>query len=219
MLLQIAFDKPEHLGLLSRLAPYADIIEIGTPLLKRFGLSAISTARELASGRIILADTKTADGGQLEADMMFGAGATFMTVLVSASRATHMAVDAVAARFGGTVIADAILESGQPALVPEGTHFPASCAYVAVHAPVDARLAGDTSTGHIDAVRDMHARGFRASLAGGIGPGTLEAVLEVEPEIIVVGSAITEAENPEDVARWIKGKLHHPGLGWPWDGK
>ena len=41
MLLQIAFDKPEHLALLPQMKPYADIIEIGTPVLKRLGLSAI----------------------------------------------------------------------------------------------------------------------------------------------------------------------------------
>ena len=34
----------------------------------------------------MLADTKTVDGGQFEADMVFGAGAALMTVLSSASR-------------------------------------------------------------------------------------------------------------------------------------
>lgn len=46
MLLQIALDKPEHLSLLPRLSGLADIVEIGTPVLKRFGLSAVATARE-----------------------------------------------------------------------------------------------------------------------------------------------------------------------------
>ncbi|TIQ02810.1 MAG: hypothetical protein E5X61_34820, partial [Mesorhizobium sp.] len=79
LLLQVAFDKPEHLALLPQMKAFADIIEIGTPLLKRFGLSAISTARELCPEIMVLADTKTVDGGQLEADMVFGAGAAFMT--------------------------------------------------------------------------------------------------------------------------------------------
>lgn len=219
MLLQIAFDRPEHLALLSRLSPFADIIEIGTPVIKRFGLSAITTAREMCPDRMIMADTKTVDGGQLEARMVFTAGATFMTVLSSASRATHEAVHTVAAEFGASVVVDTITESGKPVLIPEGTVFPASCAYVAVHAPSDARLAGDTSTRHIDAVRHMHDRGYRVSLAGGIGPKTLDAVLDVEPEIVVVGSAITEASNPEEIASWIKNGLKNPGHGWPWDKK
>ena len=219
MLLQVAFDKPEHLALMSRVAAFADIIEVGTPVLKRFGLSAISTARELCPDRLVMADTKTVDGGQLEARMVFGAGAAFMTVLSSTSRATHNAVHEVAAEFGASVVVDTITESGKPVLIPADLTFPASFAYVAVHSPTDARLAGDTSTRHIDAVKEMRDRGYRVSLAGGIGPDTLEAVLAVEPDIVVVGSAITEAPNPEEIASWIKNRLRRPNHGWPWEAK
>ncbi|RWC44922.1 MAG: hypothetical protein EOS28_08030 [Mesorhizobium sp.] len=217
LLLQVAFDKPEHLALLPQMKALADIIEIGTPLLKRFGLSAITTARELCPEIMVLADTKTVDGGQLEADMVFGAGAAFMTVLSCASSATHEAIGKRAAAFGATVIVDTITESGEAELLPLNAVFPESFGYVAVHSPTDARLAGNTSTSHIDAVRKMHDRGFLVSLAGGIGPDTLEAVIAVEPEILVVGSAITESASPKEVARWIRDRLPNPGRGWPWD--
>ncbi|RLP27012.1 orotidine 5'-phosphate decarboxylase / HUMPS family protein [Mesorhizobium sp. YM1C-6-2] len=219
MLLQIAFDKPEHLALMPQVREFADIIEIGTPVLKRFGISAISTARELCPDVMVLADTKTVDGGQLEADMVFGAGAAFMTVLSCASRATHETVGRRAAAFGATVIVDTITESGKPDLLEHGSDFPESFGYVAVHSPTDARLAGNTSTSHIDAVKQMHERGFRVSLAGGIGPDTLDAVIGVAPEILVVGSAITESANPKEIAKWIRDRLPNPGLGWPWDRK
>lgn len=219
MLLQIAFDKPEHLALMPQVREFADIIEIGTPVLKRFGISAISTAHELCPDVMVLADTKTVDGGQLEADMVFGAGAAFMTVLSCASRATHETVGRRAAAFGATVIVDTITESGKPDLLEHGSDFPESFGYVAVHSPTDARLAGNTSTSHIDAVKQMHERGFRVSLAGGIGPDTLEAVIGVAPEILVVGSAITESANPKEIAKWIRDRLPNPGLGWPWDKK
>jgi 3-hexulose-6-phosphate synthase len=219
MLLQIAFDKPEHLALMPQVREFADIVEIGTPVLKRFGISAISTARELCPDVMVLADTKTVDGGQLEADMVFGAGAAFMTVLSCASRATHETVGRRAAAFGATVIVDTITESGKPDLLEHGSDFPESFGYVAVHSPTDARLAGNTSTSHIDAVKQMHERGFRVSLAGGIGPDTLDAVIGVAPEILVVGSAITESANPKEIAKWIRDRLPNPGLGWPWDRK
>ena len=219
MLLQIAFDKPEHLALLPQVKPFADIVEIGTPLLKRFGVAAITTARELCPDVLVLADTKTVDAGQLEADMVFGAGAAFMTVLSCASRATHETVGKRAEAFGATVIVDTITESGKAELLPKDASFPASFGYVAVHSPTDARLAGSTSTAHIDAVKDMHARGFRVSLAGGIGPATLPAVIEVAPEIVVIGSAVTEAANPKEVLQWVRDRLPNPGRGWPWDRK
>ena len=219
MLLQIAFDRPEHLALLPQVRGIADIVEIGTPVLKRFGIGAILTARELCPDTMVLADTKTVDGGRLEAEMSFGAGAAFMTVLSTASRATHEAVSRVAVDFGGTVVVDTITESGREELLPTNATFPESCAYIAVHSPTDARLAGDRSTAHIDAVAEMHRRGFRVSLAGGIGPNTIDAVLAVEPEILVVGSAITESEHPKELAKWMRDKLRNPGRGWPWDRK
>ena len=219
MLLQVALDKPEHLSVLPRLRGIADIIEIGTPLLKRFGVGAIATARELCPGVPVLADTKTVDGGDLEAEMVFGAGAQLMTVLSSCAGATHAAVDRVASRLSGLVVVDTITESGKSEILPPNASFPPSFAYVGVHSPTDVRVAGDCSTGHIDAVEEMHRRGFRVALAGGLGPQTLDAVLAVEPEIIIVGGAITGAQNPEEVAKWMKDRLRHPGRGWPSDTK
>jgi 3-hexulose-6-phosphate synthase len=219
LLLQVAIDKPESLGVISLVRGVADIIEIGTPLLKRFGISAIVTARELCPDTPILADTKTVDAGDLEAEMVFGAGARFMTVLSSTSPATHAAVGTVAARFGAFVVVDTITESGKAELLPADAAFPESFAYVGVHAPTDARAAGDRSTKHIDAVSEMRRRGFRVALAGGLGPETLDAVLEAEPEIVIVGAAITGAGDPRRVAKWIKDRLRNPGRGWPSDAR
>lgn len=207
MLLQLAIDKPEHFAVLAAVADLIDIAEVGTPVLKRFGLSAISTARELAPGLPVLADTKTVDGGALEADMVFGAGASFMTVLATASAATHDAVLDRAAAFGARVVVDTITESGKAELLPEGLIHPQRFDFVAVHAPFDMRVAGRAITTHVEAVRTMHARGLRVSLAGGIGPDTIEQVIEVDPEIVVVGSAITEAANPREVTAWLRSQM------------
>jgi 3-hexulose-6-phosphate synthase len=168
---------------------------------------------------LVLADTKTVDGGRLEAEMVFGAGAAFMTVLSSASSATHEAVGQVAAAFGATVVVDTITESGKKELLPENVAFPESFAYVGIHRPSDAHISGIPSSAHIDAVAQLHRRGFRVALAGGIGRETMDAVLVVEPEILIVGSAITGSERPEETAKWIRGKLLNPGRGWPWDRK
>ncbi len=217
MLLQVAIDTAESLGVIARVRGIADIIEVGTPLLKRFGVGAIATARELCPDTPILADTKTVDAGDLEAEMVLGAGARLMTVLSSTSDATHAAVGRVAARFGAFVVVDTITEAGKSELLPAGATFPETFAYVGVHSPTDMRVAGDRSMAHIGAVSDIRRRGFRVALAGGLGPQTLHAVLEVEPEIVIVGSAITGADDPRGVATWIKDRLRNPGRGWPSD--
>jgi 3-hexulose-6-phosphate synthase len=219
MLPQVAIDRPENIGVIAQMRGVADIIEIGTPLLKRFGIGAIATARELCPDTPVLADTKTVDGGDLEAEMVLGAGARLMTVLSSTSRATHAAVGRVAERFGAFVVVDTITEFGKPELLPAGATFPESFAYVGVHSATDARAAGDRSSAHIEAVSDIRRRGFRVALAGGLGPQTLDAVLQAEPEIVIVGSAITGADQPRGVAKWIKDRLRNPGRGWPSDAK
>ena len=219
VLLQVAIDRAESFAVIAQMRGVADILEIGTPLLKRFGVGAIATARELCPDTPILADTKTVDAGDLEAEMVLGAGARLMTVLSSTSPATHAAVGRTAARFGALVVVDTITESGKPELLPAGVMFPETFAYVGVHSPTDARLAGDRSTAHIDAVSDMRRRGFRVALAGGLGPQSLDAILEAEPEIVIVGSAITGADDPRGVATWIKDRLRNPGRGWPSDAK
>lgn len=219
MLLQVAIDRPEHLRVAPLVGGLADIVEIGTPLLKRFGIGVIATVHELCPGTPILADTKTVDGGDVEAEMVLGAGARLMTVLSSASSATHLAVDRIAARFGAFVVVDTITKSGKPELLPTSATFPDSFAYVGVHSPTDVRLAGESSADHIKAVAQIHRRGYRVALAGGLGPQTLDAVLEAEPEIVIVGSAITSADDPKRVATWIRDRLRNPGRGWPSDAR
>ena len=101
MLLQVAIDDPNHLGVIPLVLEYVDVVEIGTPLLKTFGLSVVSLVRQRWGEVPILVDSKTVDVGAREAAHIFGAGASFMTVLVETSPATHAAVSRVAAEQGG----------------------------------------------------------------------------------------------------------------------
>jgi 3-hexulose-6-phosphate synthase len=43
-----------------------DVVEVGTPMLKPFGLGLVSTVNELAPGVPVLVDSKTVDGGWAE---------------------------------------------------------------------------------------------------------------------------------------------------------
>lgn len=198
--LQLAVDAPEHFALVPRLARWFDIIEVGTPVLKRFGLSAISTIKELAPGKAILADTKTADGGGLEATMVFEAGAHLMTVLAHASDPTIETTRTIATRWGGTVILDTILDGAfDPSEVIKASR---DQVWLALHNSSDARLAGADSTAH-SLVASRQAAGARTCLAGGIGRNNLHEVLKEPPDILVIGSSVTGADNPEEEAQWI----------------
>lgn len=199
--LQLAIDAPEHFSLLPIIGRYFDIIEIGTPVLKRFGTSAISTAHELGGGLPILADTKTVDGGGFEAEMVFSAGAAMMTTLVNASPATRNSVKQTAKAYGATVIFDTILDDRVNR--EDLALLPTEEIWLALHHGFDARTAGSEDRSHIDAVARRRSEGFRVSLAGGIGRANLTDVLKNPPDIIVIGSSVTGADDPKKEALWI----------------
>ncbi|MBK0419052.1 orotidine 5'-phosphate decarboxylase [Leucobacter sp. CSA1] len=215
--LQLAIDAPEHLALIPRLRRWFDIIEVGTPVLKRFGLSAITTARELGRGIPVLADTKTVDGGALEAEMVGASGASMMTVVAHAAPATRRVTREVAARYGVTVVYDTILDGEFPAESlrddrdgggpDSGGPGAGEEIWLALHNASDARLAGQGDDAHIERVGARRRAGFRVSLAGGIGRDNLSRVLTNPPEVIVIGSSVTGASRPEEEAEWIAAQI------------
>lgn len=218
MLLQLVIDRPDGLAVVSHVTDLVDSIAVGTPMLKRFGLAAISTVRELAPDVPIMVDTKTVDGGGQEAEMVFNAGAMFLTVLSVASRATFEAASAVAEKYGAHIVVDAIAEGG--ASVKERDMYPERCSVVAIHTTVDAgRAGGKSRLRHIGAVMKMRELGYRVALVGDFAKGDLDAVVEAAPDILVVGAAITDDVDPRGTAEWIVSRLPDRGHGWPWEAK
>ena len=70
MKLQFAMDTlttDAALELAAAAAPSVDIIELGTPLIKAEGFRAITAIKEAHPDKIVFADLKTMDAGELEA--------------------------------------------------------------------------------------------------------------------------------------------------------
>lgn len=207
MLLQVAIDRPEHLGRVADAADAADILEAGTPLLKRFGVSAISAIRDLGGGTAILADTKTVDGGLLEAAPAFAAGAGLVTVLTRASAGTIDLVAEQARRSGGDVVLDTICEVDRlDRWIAEAEIHP-GCGIVNLHCPSDETATPSREQAMGRATAQLQARGLRVSVAGGIDRESLPRILRWRPDIIVVGRAILDADNPKEVATWMKNRM------------
>jgi len=206
MLLQLTIDEPQHLGFLPSMQGIVDIIGISHLLLKRFGLNAITTARELCPETLVFADSRTLDEDAKEADMLFGAGAALLNVLDMASPATIEAVGERAHIWGATVILDMMAVSGQKPVLLQDLHLPPSYGYVALH-------------GSSEQVHDMHKAGYRVALhTTGEGEEMARAI-EAGPEILAISHAITQAKSPQEAALAIKDRLPASGRGWPWDNR
>ena len=84
MKLQLALDEltlPEALAFIDKVVDDVDIIEVGTPFLIREGVKAIKAIKEKYPHKEVLADAKIMDGGHFESQLLFDAGADYVTVL------------------------------------------------------------------------------------------------------------------------------------------
>ena len=96
------------LELAAQVAPYVDIIELGTPLIKAEGLRAVTAIKAAHPDKIVFADLKTMDAGELEADIAFAAGADLVTVLGTAGNSTIIGAVAAATKHGKGIVVDLI---------------------------------------------------------------------------------------------------------------
>ncbi len=204
--LQLALDMLETnqaLHVAGLAAPWIDIIEIGTPLLKHEGIDVIKQLVLTFPDKTILVDTKTMDVGAYEAEFCFEAGAKIVTVLGVADDNTIAGAVACANRYGGTVMVDLINvpDKAQRArqLGQLGVHV------AGVHSGIDQQQAGHSPLEDLRIVR--RNTDLPVAVAGGINIDNIDAILAEKPATVIVGGAITSAENVAEAAQAIKEKV------------
>ena len=201
--LQVAIDlltTEAALELASKVAPYVDIIELGTPLIKAEGLKVVTAMKEAHPTKLVFADMKTADTGALEAEMAFKAGADLVTVMGAVDDATIKGAVEAAAKYGRKVVVDTIGVNDRVQRAKEVTAF--GVAFVELHAGLDEQgLPGYSIQKLID---EGKAANVPFSIAGGVNINTIKAVLEAGAEVIVAGGAIYGAEDPAAAAKALK---------------
>jgi len=208
MKLQVAcdvFDLDEVVRLIEQVGPFVDIIEVGTPLMLSCGVEAIRKLRSHWPNIPILADAKIADGGYAEAAHCFSAGASYVTALALADNATIVGCLDAAAAMHGTMVIDLLCVDDLVARARALESLGVQC--VGVHTGVDSQAAGRTPLGDLRAIRAT-ASNMQVSVAGGIGPGNVGQYLAYQPDIVVVGSAITGARDPSIEAAAISQLIH-----------
>ena len=107
--LQVAIDlltTEEALALAAKVALYVDIIELGTPIIKNMGSAVITAMKHAHPDKLVFADLKTADAGELEADIAFKAGADLVTVMSTVGNATIIGAVKAAKAHGKGIVVD-----------------------------------------------------------------------------------------------------------------
>lgn len=199
-LLQVALDTftlPEAVAFAKRIAPFVDVVEAGTALIKREGMSAVRALRNaIGTQKLLMADLKTFDSARYEAELALDAGADLVTVLGCAGDATICAAVETAHARGKWVVADVVGVEDKPRRARELTALGAD--FLGIHADED---VSPRALPHplLRALAGLPLAPL--SIAGGITPQNVSELRPYAPSIIVLGSALTKAIQPEDVCK------------------
>lgn len=204
MKLQLALDEhklEDALSFAEQVADYVDIIEIGTPFVIDSGMEGVRRFKEKFPEKEILSDEKIMDGGYYEAQLGFEAGAEYVTVLGVSDLVTIQNCVKAAEDFNKQVVVDMICVENLPERIAEleeiGVHV------LAVHTGADVQALGRTPLDDLK-IMTQNAKKAKIAVAGGINSQTIQDYVELNPDIVIVGSGITRSEDPVKEVKLIK---------------
>ncbi len=198
--LQVALDLVDMNKVHSVLAelPQNDhlIIEAGTPLIKRFGLSIIPEIRKVRPNAFIIADMKILDTGNLEARMAADASADAVVISGLAPLPTLEKAIAEAKKTGIYSVVD-MLNVPEPLKVIKALKVKPDI--VELHRAIDAE-SSEHAWGDIPALKKAAGGKLLVATAGGIRVDGVKKAFAAGADIIVVGRAITASKDVHTAA-------------------
>lgn len=204
MKLQIALDLEsieKAIDIVREVDNSVDIIEVGTPLIIKFGTYAVKKMREVFPDKTILADTKIADGGYLETKFACDDGADIITVLAISADETILSAKQAAQEAGRKLFVDMLsidnLAERSRQLDEMGVDI------IGVHTAFDVQKKGRTPFGDLKVIRENIKRA-KVAVAGGVKLETISLAKELGADIAIVGSALVNARDRTETAKQLK---------------
>lgn len=201
MQLQVALDRfslEDAVRLAAGMQQYVDWIEVGTSLVKEFGMESVRRMRRALPQAHILADIKTNDNARYEFELCYAAGADAATVMGAMPDATIETCVSIARQQGKQVMIDLLATSEQR----QFELLKYRDAIFAVHVSKDVQESGAGGTISIASRLPEWASERKVAIAGGIGLDDIAAIGARLPTItVIVGTAITGAPDPVSTAR------------------
>lgn len=204
MKLQVALDRLSYDGcfdILAQVHDSVDIIEVGTGVIKEYGLRIVSDVKDKYPEKSVLADMKICDAGKSESAMAFEYGADIITVMSFADINTIKACLDSAQEANKEVVVD-LLNNKEPEIF--------DALKVAGVTSVSAHIGKDQQNKHdvMDVFfTELEDTGFNIYVAGGIDETNLEDYMHLNPSVVIVGSGITKAADKVAKAGLIKNTL------------
>jgi 3-dehydro-L-gulonate-6-phosphate decarboxylase len=203
-LLQVALDHleiPAALESTRLLAPEVEVLEVGTLLCYAEGARAVRTVRACYPDHVLLADLKAADAGGVAAELVFSAGATWMTVICSAPLPTMEAALKVAKKYGPDRDIQVELY-GDWTFEHARSWLDAGLKQAVYHRGRDAQAAGKGWDGEdLEKINRLVDMGIEVSVTGGLTPEDLDQFRGIPVKAFIAGRSLYGAEDPVAAAR------------------
>ncbi|MGE5574940.1 MAG: bifunctional 5,6,7,8-tetrahydromethanopterin hydro-lyase/3-hexulose-6-phosphate synthase [Ignavibacteria bacterium] len=201
--LQIALDAPSLEGAkkVIEALPGSDriILEVGTPLIKRYGTRSIGELRQVAKDKFVIADLKTLDVGKVEVDIAYEDTAD---AVVAAGLAPPETLDATvqeARRLGIYAVIDMLNVEDVLGKLKSLKDLPD---IIILHRGIDQESGRTCGLERIKIIRQAFPnKKYLIAVAGGIVPETAKEALEQGADILIVGRYVTQSRDIERSVR------------------
>ena len=197
-------DGDHALELANLAAPYVDILEAGTPLIKSVGIGIVTKLKAAHPEKTVLADLKSSDVGAYEADMAFRAGADIVTTQGITTLATIAEVQREADKWHRRAEVDMTGVADPVGRAKEVKKLGVSL--VLYHRSIDQETTEGAAWDDraANTVKEMCELGLDVAIAGGVNPDMLKLLADVPLYNIIVGRGITAQKDPAAAAEAIE---------------
>ncbi|QKQ33077.1 3-hexulose-6-phosphate synthase (plasmid) [Staphylococcus saprophyticus] len=201
MELQLAIDllnKEDAAELANKVKDYVDIVEIGTPIVINEGLPAVQHLNDNIDSVKVLADLKIMDAADYEVSQAVKFGADIVTILGVAEDASIKAAVDEAHKHGKQLLVDMIAVQDLEKRAKDLDDLGAD--YIAVHTGYDLQAEGQSPLESLRKVKSVISNS-KVAVAGGIKPDTIKDIVAENPDLIIVGGGIANADDPVEAAK------------------
>jgi len=200
MELQLALDLvniPEAIELIKEVEDHIDIVEIGTPVVINEGLRAVKEVKAAYPNLKVLADLKIMDAAGYEVMKASEAGADIVTILGAAEDMSIKGAVEEAKKQGKKILVDMIAVKDLAGRAKEVDALGVD--YICVHTGYDLQAVGKNSFEDLQTIKSV-VKNAKTAIAGGIKLDTLSEVINVQPDLVIVGGGITGQEDKKAAA-------------------
>jgi 3-hexulose-6-phosphate synthase len=192
---RFTIDEAVHIANLAEQS--IDWIEVGTSLIKEYGMESVKRIKEAFPDKIIVADMKTIDNARYEFEMCFRAGADVATVMGASPIPTLKTCMKVSEENNKKVMIDLLNTTQQQ----KEELFQFKDAYFCDHVSKDEQeIAGKVNRTE----EKSYDSSLQLAVAGGITLQTISELKHLQPDVWIIGSGITKAEDPAKAAEKFK---------------